>query len=138
MYALMRRSMDNKGFTLIEVTACVVIMFISATGMYSAIVMGNKSIMDSRRVTKATNIARAMLEKLADDPGKADLYFSEIDLPNAGWQVEYFDDYGQPVSESGILQADPLTIRLTVSWRKNLGSRERSVQLSTRITHGLI
>ena len=135
---LMRRSADGKGFTLIEVAVCIAIVAISAIGIYNAIVLANRSIADSRRVTKATNVARAMLEDISDDPENMEYYPSEMGLPNMRWEVEYTDASGQEVSPDNVMTVDPLTIKLTVFWQRTGSSRERSVQLSTRITQGLI
>ena len=138
MSTLMRRSVDEKGFTLIEVGICIVLISITAIGMYNAIVLATRYITDSRRVTKATNIARAMLEEIADDPANTGFYPSDMELPNMRWEVAYMDDFGQAVPQSNVTTVDPLTIQMTVFWQQNSNSPERFVQLSTRITHGLI
>ena len=117
---------------------CVVIIVITAAAMYNAVIYGNRYIADSRRMTKATNTARAMLEKLADDPTRTDFYPSDMDqLPNMSWQIEYLNNYGGIVPDFEIGTADPLTIRLTIFWQQDQSGRQRSVQLSTRITQGL-
>ena len=135
---IMLRSMDERGFSLIEVAICVLIITIAAIGTYNIIIYGNRHIADSRRMTEATNIARAMLEKLADDPASTDFYPSDMErLPNMSWQIEYLNSYGETVPDFEIEIADPLTIKLTISWRQDQDSRQRSVQLSTRITQGL-
>ena len=143
MVTLMRKSAGERGFTLIEVGICIVIISITAVGMYNAIILVSGFINDTRRVTKATNIARAMLERLADDPTSTDFYPTELysqdsGLPNMDWQVEYLYGNGEEVLYSQIETTDPLTIRVTVFWQENQNSRERSVKLSTRITQQLI
>lgn len=139
MFALMRRPVDEEGFTLIETAICIVIVSITAVGMYNAIVVATKYMADSRRNTMAINTARAILEKIADDPNSMEPYSPGMaGLPNMRYEVEYLNDYGAEVLQSQVLDVDPLTIRLTVFWRENPNSYERSVKLSTRITHGLI
>ena len=137
MPILKRGLVDESGFTLVTVAVCVVITAITAVGMYNAIILGNRYIADSRRVTKATSIARSMLEKLVDDPTCTDYYPEDMELPNMSWQVEYLDNYGTPVMEYEVGTVDPLTIRLTVFWQRDNDSRQRSVQLATKITQKL-
>lgn len=151
MSRLMRRLVNEDGFTLMEGLVSIVILSIITIGIYNTVVVARKFVVDARRVTEATNFARKKLEKIVDtdfqditliysaiktyDANPYDANYRDQDpdydyigdynnsLPNAEWRVEY----------SGI---DPLAIRLTVSWRESSGTRERSVQLSTRVTEG--
>ena len=79
-----------------------------------------------------------MLEKLVDDPECTDYEPQDASaLPNMRWEVRYLNRYGEEVPEYSILNVDPLTIQLTVFWQVNESSRERSVQLFAKATHGL-
>jgi prepilin-type N-terminal cleavage/methylation domain-containing protein len=132
----MRKLSGEEGFTLLEAMASVVILSITATGIYSSVILANRFIVRSQHVTEATNICRMILEEIADDPIEQGFYPPYTDLPYASWQVEYFDKYGNAISESRIPNTDPLTISVTLFWQENVGSPERSVQLSTRTTQG--
>jgi len=135
----MRKLLDQqRGFSLIEVAICIVIITIATIGTYNVIIYANSYIADSQDSTEAINIARAMLEKLVDNPTGTDFYPSNTDqLPNMTWQIEYLNNRGETVPSLDIETADPLTIKLTIFWQPDLKSRQRSTQLSTRITHGV-
>lgn len=136
LFGFMRKLAGEEGFTLLEAMTSVVILSITATGVYSSIILANRFIINSQHVTEATNIARMILEEIADDPAAADFQPPDTRLPNASWQVEYFNEYGSAISESQIPNTDPLTISVTLFWQESAGSPERSVQLSTRTTQG--
>ena len=156
MSKLMRRSVSEGGFTLIEGLISMALLSITVIGIYNIVIVAHRFTIDARRVTQATNYARKKLERIMDtsfldieskyvannsyDANPYDEHYCDIDpdydyvgsyddsLPNAEWQVEYF----KPSSGN-----DPLTIRLTVSWRESdEDSRERRVQLSSRVTAG--
>jgi prepilin-type N-terminal cleavage/methylation domain-containing protein len=136
LFGFMRKLAGEKGFTLLEAMTSVVILSITATGVYSSIILANRFIVRSQHVTEATNIARMILEEIADDPAAADLQSPDTRLPNASWQVEYSDEYSSVISESQIPNTDPLIITVTVFWQESAGTPERSVQLSTKTTQG--
>lgn len=128
----------QEGFTLTMALACVAILSISLLGMYSAIIQVNRSIVDSRNITRATNIAREILEILLDDPTRRDFYPSEMAaLPNMRWQMEFLDSDGMAVPDEEVENFDSLTIRVIVYWQESQETQERSVDLSTRFTQGL-
>jgi len=145
---------QEKGFTILEGLISIAVLSITVIGMYSMMIFAQNSIVNSRRVTEATNYARKKLERIMDteftniiytypnnkaydaNPFDDKTFDTDPDgdytasLPNSSWKVEYF------LPPSGI---DPLTIRLTVSWKENGDNKpEHYVRLASRVTEGKI
>lgn len=154
MSKLMRNSKNDEGFTMLEGALSIMLLSITAIGLYTTVIFAQNAIVDARHVTEATNFARRKLEKIMDtdflmipqnyiasrnyDANPFDSQYFETDpdgdyastLPNSRWQVEYF------YPSSGI---DPLVIRLTVFWMKSGSSEpEHQIQFSTKLTAGRI
>ena len=59
-----RRLKNERGFTLMEGAVSIVLLSITAIGMYNMVVVAHKYIIDAKRLTQATNFARMKLEKI--------------------------------------------------------------------------
>ena len=149
---LLCRLTDNRGFTLIEGIVSVVLLSITAVGVFNTVIISQRFVTDARHVTEATNFARKKLERIIDtdfkkitqiyttgisydanlfdqhsmgltpDPDNDSVSNYPNSLPNAEWKVQYTG-------------TDPLTIKVIVSWRENRENvRDRKISLSTRIT----
>lgn len=150
----MFKMLNEKGFTILEGAVSIILLFMTVLGMYNIMLFAERSIIDARRMTEATNFARRKLERIMDtdflripqdyqagvtydaNPSDDSYFYTDPDgdyanaLPNAKWQVEYF----HPVSS-----LDPLTIRLSVFWKESGENKiEHRVRLSSRVTAGRV
>ena len=163
MFGVVRRSANERGFTLIEGAVSIVLLSITIIGMYNTIILARRFVVDARRVTEATNFGRMKLERVVDtdfadimskyasgvvyDANNYDEYFCEQDPDYDQAGGDYAYEHGLPNAawhleyqdNNGAPASsndDPLTIRLIVSWQEGGGLRERSIVLSTRVTSG--
>ena len=135
---------DKNGFTILEGIVSISVFTLAALVTYSSLILAQKYIVNSRQLSQAMNYNRSKLEEIADveftditdtyPPNQlnelSDGYYPY--LPSAKWKVQYFNESGSPSTN-----ADPLTIRITLYWKKT-DETDHSVQLSTKLTRGAI
>ena len=122
---------DSRGFTLLESTIALGILFISVVSALSLFCYGLKTAATTKYTMKATNIARAKLEEIKSTPfeditttfpdGNVFLVESTPFPEGATWTVSYPDG----------TEANPLEIYLAVSWEEN--GRAKQVELTTLV-----
>lgn len=158
---MLRKLNREKGFSIIEATVAQVILVIVGIFLWSLIAVGSRLNAESEDKTVAANIAQLKMEEIMEtrygymlgpdgvlipnpvvEHPPQEKYFSDLQPESPYWTLNSEGKWVESLPE-GRYQisypdypptADPLRIRLTISWRDPHTGRDASLDLETLLS----
>ena len=139
---------QEKGFTILEVVVALVILIIGAIFTWSTLALGIRLNAESEDKTVATNIAQLKMEEIMNTrfryivaehpPGETTFDSKPQDEPywvkNAkGEWIVALPEGKYAVSYPDGVDADPMRIKVTISWQNNINSNS-ALSLETLVS----
>ena len=152
---IMFRALSQKrGFTLIEVLIAMIVTILGVVFIWSAFALGTRFNAESEDKTVATNVTQHKMEEIINTrfryitdlhpPTEAPISFSSETqgvpywrLDSAGQWIPSLPEGEYEISYPDGMDADPLRVRVTVSWRGSVYSKSSlSVETLVSMTPG--